>query len=304
MGSIKEKPALVMMIGLPGSGKTFYSSQIGYNRHSSDDLREKLFGDINDQKHNDIVFNTLHKNIRKDLIKGVDVVYDACNINSKRRMAFLKSVSDIDCTKIAIIVATPYEECLEQNRSRDRKVPEDVIKKMYLNWNIPYWFEGWENIDVLYPHGKLGFMDSKEIIDSLINYNQENSHHELTLGEHMSKCNQIVIKETNDVSIALAALLHDIGKPFTKSFIDKKGNQCSDAHYYQHHCVGAYESMFLNDYADKSVNCLDVGILVNLHMDPYFWENTPGLEERRRKLWGEELYEKVMMIHRADIAAH
>lgn len=48
--------------------------------------------------------------------------------------------------------------------------------------------------------------------------------------------------------------------------------------YYQHHCVGAYDSLFFA-YPD-GVNKLDVSILVNLHMQPYFWEKN---KERREK---------------------
>ena len=42
----------------------------------------------------------------------------------------------------------------------------------------------------------------------------------------------------------MAALLHDQGKIMTKSRINSKGEDDGNCHYYQHHCVGAYNSIF------------------------------------------------------------
>lgn len=53
-----------IMIGLPASGKDYY---IERNKEeddvvvSSDEIREELFGDVNDQKHNGEVFNEMFK---------------------------------------------------------------------------------------------------------------------------------------------------------------------------------------------------------------------------------------------------
>lgn len=98
----------------------------------------------------------------------------------------------------------------------------------------------------------------------------------------------------------------DCGKPFTKSFINSKGEETDVAHYYQHHCCGAYNSLFFA-YPD-GVNRLDVSVLINLHMMPYFWEKDKEHGERMRqkyqKLWGNELYNNVMKLHKADKNAH
>ena len=99
-----------------------------------------------------------------------------------------------------------------------------------------------------------------------------------------------------------AGLLHDCGKPFTKSFINSKGEETDIAHYYQHHCCGSYDSLFFR-YPDE-VDRLDVSILINLHMMPYFWEKDKEHGEKTRqkyqKLWGDELYNNVMKLHEAD----
>jgi putative nucleotidyltransferase with HDIG domain len=89
----------------------------------------------------------------------------------------------------------------------------------------------------------------------------------MTLGKH-----SLAVAEAlkGDATLYYAGLLHDIGKPYTKSFINSKGETSKNANYYQHHCVGAYESLFYK--YPLGVVKLNVSILINLHMYPYFWE--------------------------------
>ena len=132
-----------MTIGLPGSGKSTYVERMNdVIIHSSDNIRQELFGDINDQTHNEEVFRILHKRIIEDLSNGKNVVYDATNINYKRRMEFLKSLNRFHCEKIALLFMTPIHVCIARNMMRERKVPENVIMKMYHCFYIPYYYEG------------------------------------------------------------------------------------------------------------------------------------------------------------------
>ena len=132
-----------MMIGLAGSGKSYHAKELAEEYDatvfSSDALREKMFGDVNHQADNDVLFKELHKRIRECLASGKSAIYDACNISYKRRMEFLKSLNKIPCEKIAVLMATPYEVCLERNAQRERKVPEYVVKRMYMSFNVPFW---------------------------------------------------------------------------------------------------------------------------------------------------------------------
>jgi CRISPR/Cas system-associated endonuclease Cas3-HD len=109
-----------------------------------------------------------------------------------------------------------------------------------------------------------------------------------------------------DPLLYYAGLLHDCGKPFTKSFKNSKGEVSEEAHFYQHHCVGAYDSLFFKYPND--IDILDVSILINLHMMPYCWEKDKEhgekTREKYRKLWGEQLYQNVMKLHEADKKAH
>lgn len=57
-----NKPEFVMLVGLPGSGKSTYAQTLNetHSIHSSDAIREELFGDANENSKecNEKVFNT------------------------------------------------------------------------------------------------------------------------------------------------------------------------------------------------------------------------------------------------------
>ena len=298
----------IMLCGLPASGKSTYAKEIAKqenaNIHSSDNMRRILFGDENANDKNEEVFSMLHKQIKLDLIDNKNVVYDATNINYKRRKAFIEELKNIECEKICILMATPYEKCLEQNKLRDRQVPEDVIKNMYLNFYIPQYYEGWDEIKIEY-NCDLNDFDLCELFDSTdgLNYiNQDNPHHILTIGEHCEKCANELNKIDKDCSIELfyAALLHDIGKRFTKEFKNYKGENTDIAHYYNHHLVSAYDSLF---YADNDEDILLIANYIQWHMQPFFME-TEKAKNKFINLVGQEFYDKLILLHQADILAH
>ena len=98
------EPIFIMMVGLPGSGKSTHAEELSKRLdaviHSSDALREELTGDINNQNNNELVFQTLHKRIKEDLINGKNCIYDACQVKRKDRMSFLQQLNKIPCRKI------------------------------------------------------------------------------------------------------------------------------------------------------------------------------------------------------------
>ena len=305
-------PKFIMMCGLVASGKSTKAKEFAkeYNAtiYSSDALRKEMFGDVNDQGHNQELFTELHKRIKDCLKSGKNAIYDACNVNYKRRMAFLAELKKIPCEKICVLMATPYEECLRRNAERERKVPSYVIERMYRFIDVPWYYEGWDDIQIEYGEYENYFGWPWDWAEKADDYNQHNSHHALTLGEH---CRQTVRnadkicaedRPITSTEIRYAALLHDEGKIFTQTFKNNKGEITEQAHYYNHERVGSYDSLC---YEIRCCN-LYVATLIRWHMQPYFWEkdNNEKLHNKYRHLWGEELYRDIMRIHAADKAAH
>lgn len=296
----------IMMVGLPASGKSRQARLIKETLdgetviHSSDKLREELFGDTNDNTQNDKLFQELHKRIKADLKAGKNVIYDATNINYKRRMAFLQEIKNIQCEKIAVVMATTYEDCLAQNETRERKVPEHVIKRMYLNFYIPQYYEGWNKIQIIWNTDDYIF-DIHELFNGdngLNKINQDNPYHTLTIGNHCLKCSAICETLTSDFELNIAALYHDIGKRFTKQFKNMKGEDTEVAHYYNHHLVSAYDSLFyLKDLPKR--NILNITNYIQWHTQPFFMKEQKTID-KFIKMVGQEFYDKLMILHEAD----
>ena len=300
-----------MTVGLPCSGKSEYAKNLAVEHNaeifSSDSLREEMFGDVNHQADNEALFKELHKRIRECLASDKNAIYDATNINYKRRMEFLKSLNKILCEKIAILMATPYEICLERNAKRERKVPEEVIKRMYMNFWVPAKYEGFDNVQIVYSEGT---ENSKGYpanwLDTVMDYDQGNSHHSLTLGQHCEKTWELMDERAStvgiiDTSLRAAAILHDEGKPFTRTNINKKGEVTEDAHYYNHEHISSYDSLFFSGSHDK----IYTACLIQWHMKPYLaWNESEKALNRDKKILGDKLFNHIMLLHECDVLAH
>lgn len=271
-----------MLVGLPGSGKSTYCNTFPdtYKIHSSDAIREELSGDVNNQNINSQVFQLLHKRVKQDLVDGHNVIYDATNISWKRRKAFLQELNSIKCHRVCDIIATPFEVCLQQNEERDRKVPYEVVERMYRNFDIPWYNEGWNQIRIIYSKGtyKKAYGHWGKFIYETMEFNQDNPYHSCTLGDHCLKCKTIVselLHKNPQIDfkdeIVVAASLHDNGKPFTQTYEDKKGNPSLTAHYYEHENVGSYNSLFYE--VEDNIDKLVVAALIRWHMILHFFKD-------------------------------
>lgn len=299
-------PQLTMLVGFPGSGKSTVAQGMveespGTIIVSSDAMRKELFGDENCQNHNDLLFKQLHKRIRDHLQDGNDVIYDACNINYKQRMEFLKSLNSIPCWKRVLVVATPVSECLRRNANRERVVPEKAIFKMYRNFWMPASYEGFNSVTVYRPILKKQ-KTADEFVKMVFAWDQMNSHHSRTLGEHMALARDAILKEDPFNSIlAYAAYIHDCGKPFCATRKNAKDVLDGEMHYYGHEHAGAYSSMFFVDNPDP----VRVAQLIQWHMRPYTaWEQSEKAREKDLRLLGETLYREILALHKADLFAH
>ena len=261
----------VMMVGLSGSGKSTLANRVAleYDAHiiSSDEIRAEVFGDENDQHHNKEVFEILHARVHEALKNGNSVIYDATNINAKRRVAVLEQLKKYkDLRKICWVVATPFEICVENDKKRKRKVGRAVILKQMKQFQMPFLSEGWDSI-----HTKKLFMrDSSRPIRMLREVDNMDHdcapHHLETIGEHIAMvCEQA---ESSDYCVKVAARFHDLGKYYTKVFHNAKGEPTEVAHYYGHENVSAY--IYLTSWSYTWDVCpSDIIWLIQNHMRPY-----------------------------------
>ena len=157
---------------------------------------------------------------------------------------------------------------------------------MYKNFYIPQLYEGWDDIKIIWNNRVWNLYMITELLERLKQIDQENSHHTLTIGDHCIKTLNIIETKSNDINLSFAALLHDIGKDFTKSFRNAKGETTPEAHYYQHHLVSAYNSLFYLKYLEhSSFDLLKVLALITWHMQPFFIKTDKSKKQIYQSCW-------------------
>ena len=309
---------LIVLVGLPGSGKSSYAEQFkafddaistGVTViHSSDAIRKELFGDESSQEDNARVFDLMRKRTAEDLRADKTVIYDATNITRKgRRSAIACAHPTHDTVECHIVWAEP-EECVRRDGLRNRTVGPEVIDKMLRRWQSPWLDEGFDKIEVhlnQYDFDQVKYIASKA---SDLHIPHDNPHHQLGVWDHCMQAHLNVIDQgaadeqsryRKYNSAAKAAYWHDIGKPYTKFF--KPGEDV--AHYYDHHCVGGYLAygLFLDpDHLIRDVEMFEICLIswiISTHMEPFF---NSGYYQKMHPQW--KWY--IDTIHEADVNAH
>lgn len=304
---ISDCTELVMLVGIPGCGKSSISREYeeqGYLVHSSDLIRKELYGSEEIQGKAAEVFELLGQRVRNDLRAGRSCVIDATNLSRKRRTAMLDSLAKYAEHKTCVIVLAAPSVCMERNEARNRTVPAEMIYRMLCSFETPYYYEGWDTIEMVY--GGEPYVFPREQADAL---SQDNPHHTLTIGAHLTAARDYCIEHGFSDAVCEAAWYHDIGKFYTKRFMNFRGKPTEFAHFYGHENYGAYlylcEKVCGMTPDDSSEEILYIANLINWHMKPLnSWEHSPSHEEKDRKLVGEAMYRDIMLLNQADRDAH
>ncbi len=134
---------ILILRGLPASGKSTYAKNIlaenphAWKRLNKDELRAMLDNSAHSFPNEKFVANVRDMMLVEALKAGKHVVIDDTNL-SEKSIARIRQVVDNYCNETGEKVQiqfkemeTTLEECLERDKTREKKVGDNVIMKMY-----------------------------------------------------------------------------------------------------------------------------------------------------------------------------
>jgi predicted kinase len=140
----------VVLVGLPGSGKSTYVEKLGAPVLSSDEIRRLLVDDPANQSIHRRVFRVLRDLLKQRLeLKRPLTCIDATNLTPYERRPYIVLAQDYDCEIEAVFFDVPADECQRRNRARHRVVPEEAIAEMAARMIPPLTAEGFSRVIVV-----------------------------------------------------------------------------------------------------------------------------------------------------------
>jgi len=132
-------PDFILLIGIPGSGKSFWISKFNsdnkYSVVSPDQIRKQLTGNISDQMQNAKVWSIARERVKSYLGRGKSVIFDATMTNAQRRREFIQGLPPAKL-KAKVFYVEPevskarIKKDIEAGKER-AEVPSDVVDRMY-----------------------------------------------------------------------------------------------------------------------------------------------------------------------------
>ena len=132
-----KKLEVIMLRGLPASGKSTYAKQLismnpgKYKRVNRDSLRLMFAEEFKDSNEK-FVLRVRDQIIDQSLEEGFSVIVDDLNLSAKHE-ARIKSVvrNRAEVKIVDDFLQVPLDELLARNTGRDAQVPEKVIRDLY-----------------------------------------------------------------------------------------------------------------------------------------------------------------------------
>ena len=140
----------MVLVGLPGSGKSTWLERQGIAGISSDWIRQLLIDDATNQTIHARVFLTMRYLLRHRLAIGRPVSYlDATHLTPEERRPYIEIGQWYGCDVEAIYFDVPPEICRERNARRDRVVPAAAMEMMASKLKPPDLSEGFSKVTIV-----------------------------------------------------------------------------------------------------------------------------------------------------------
>ncbi|WP_169713685.1 AAA family ATPase [Paludifilum halophilum] len=146
--------SLILLCGAPGCGKSTFA-----RRHfapteivSSDDCRRRVCDNVYNMKVHRETFSLVRHIARLRMSLGRLTVIDATALRRGMRRSMMRLAGDYGFRTGVIVLDVRLSTCLSRNKSRKRKVSEDVIRSFYIllhKAKTDVYKEGFDRIYVL-----------------------------------------------------------------------------------------------------------------------------------------------------------
>jgi predicted kinase len=138
---------LIMLIGLPHSGKSTWAKQQGLPIVNPDAIRLALHGQVFVPQTERLVWALAHYMVEALFLAGNrTVILDATNVTDKRRLEWMTARYPVTVEIERKIFDTSPEECVRRARANGREDLVPVIERMMNEWDIPV-PESWCNAE-------------------------------------------------------------------------------------------------------------------------------------------------------------
>ncbi len=120
-------PVLIIISGLPGTGKSYLSRGLAQQLASvileSDALRKRLCHTVTySARESHRLFNTCHSLIEELLRKGISVIFDATNLVEQHRERLYRISQRLNVKLIIVSVEAPRDVTLQRLKSRSQGI--------------------------------------------------------------------------------------------------------------------------------------------------------------------------------------
>lgn len=154
-----NKPVFVMLVGLPGSGKSTFRERLVEQGEvvviSSDDIIERecaKVGKTYSEGFSDFVgvaSKEMQEIFHAAIKEGKPIIWDQTNLSPKKRKGTLSQVPSM-YNKICLVIEVPNDIRQERLKNRPGKViPKHVDESMMANFVMPTSDEGWDIITIV-----------------------------------------------------------------------------------------------------------------------------------------------------------
>lgn len=318
---------LIMLIGLPGSGKSTFAKELAIREHaeifSSDEIGFEIYGKY--VANGGDVLTELRKRASARLKVG-NAIYDATNISSKRRRGALEQFRN--CIKECYYFDSPISDTVTRDSLRDRQVGAGKIYGMQASLQVPFYAEGWDQIHFIHEvdSSSIYFKGQREELENLIysepdhdtlfkglqnltpfreiyNLCQDSSYHSFSVSRHTYYVFKYVMDNyqgEDKLEMLWAALFHDTGKKATKKFEENRRY----ASFLGHENVSsqlALNHLLALGYPEEFAQY--VSLICLLHMRLLQAAESPKAIAKLSILHGPDLLKKLEFFKNADTQA-